>query len=141
MAKIGNYPATNKQIEVYNASQASHAIFEDMVWKALDALDAMVALPTENEDGERVVHGANKQMRYIAQTYYGAAQSLCQVFPREDNIGDEFFPYMYLRCRMNGLVHDWIAGMVAENGGTPPSKWSNEDLQRHSKYNKSAYTG
>jgi hypothetical protein len=136
MAKIGNYPATNKQIEIFNDSLASHSLFEDLVWKALNALDAMVDLPQENEDGEKVVHGANKRMYFIAQEYYSAAQGLKLLYPRESNMGDDYFPFMYLRCRMNGLVHGWIAGLVEENGGIPPRTWTNEDLQRHSKFAK-----
>jgi hypothetical protein len=138
MAKIGNYPATNAQIKIFDDSQASHRVFEDLVWKAIDALNSMVDLPHENEDGEKVVHGANHRMHYIAQTYYGAAQALRAFYPREVNIGDEYFPFMYLRCRMNGLVHPWIAGMVAENGGIPPRTWAYTDVQRHSQFKTEA---
>lgn len=134
MAKIGNYPATNAQIAVHTDALASHSMFEELVWKAIDALNSMVDLPHENEDGEGVVHGANRHVYFVAQQYYSAALGLKLLYPRAINIGDDYFPFMYLRCRMNGLVHEWIAGMVEENGGLPPKTWDYSDTARHSKF-------
>lgn len=74
-----------------NAQKAAfEAAFEDVVpavisllRKARAAHDAIVALPANNEAGQPVLHGANKDMYRIRNTLLSVATSYCDLMDRD----------------------------------------------------------
>jgi hypothetical protein len=129
MPKINDYQCTTEQRSVVDTFLTDgHDLFVKLVHLGLAARQSIVSLPHENEDGERVVHGANKQVSYFADCYLGAAQALVWGMQREPNRGENYFPYMVLRNR--GALPGWMARLIAKNNGVIPETWTNADITR-----------
>lgn len=57
---------------------------ELMLTHAKAARDAIVSLPAKNEQGVDVVHGCNRVMEHIGETYYFSALSLSEKWNSRD---------------------------------------------------------
>lgn len=128
---IGRFPATKRQVEIWDRhADEAHDLFKRLVWMGLDAHDAMVSLPHENENGVRVVGGAVNAMLNLREMYFSAAQALALPFgAREVNRWDEYFPYMVLRTRHHGNIAPWMQRLIDCNDGKIPEVWRHTDTR------------
>lgn len=127
--KIGQYVCTRRQKRIFdNIENEGVKIFQRLVWLGIEARKAWVSLPHENEEGEKVVHGANKVMHEIEEMYFSAAQSLALHLPEKD--GRDWFPWMFLRnARSRSGLPEWMQWLIDKNDGNVPTGWSNEDVK------------
>jgi hypothetical protein len=130
LLRLGQYPCTKKQMSIVRrVGKDGVEIFQKLVWLAIEAHDSWEKLPHVNENGERVVHGANRMMHQIEQMYYLAAQSLVLGIP--EKVGRDWFPWMYIRnmvARHNDLP-GWMQWLIDKNDGKIPTEWSHDDMK------------